>query len=231
MLVLIAFITGCNKSKTVDDSNQVPQETAEKIFKSSNPNAMDVIWEQEGEFMEAEFTENGIEKSILYDVDGNVVETETAINTGQLPESIPVYINENYPGAEIEEAEKLENSEGTFFVVAIESENDEEMELLFGESGSFIEELIEMDDEGAGGDDDEGDEDGGEENEVVIDVADLPDAVLEYVGQNYSDFTITEAEMETKQDGVFYEVELTGPDGEEVDLIFDQNWNFIGIED
>ena len=222
ILISVVLLTSCNKTKTADDSKQVPQKTMEENFKTSNPDAKDVSWETEGEFKEVEYTQNGVTKSIVYDAEGKVIETETEINVDQLPATILAYINDNYPDTEIEEAEKLENSEGNFFEVEIETTNDEEIELMFSSEGSFINEVIETETEE--------DDDEGEENEVEIDPTELPAAILEYIGQNYSDYALTEAEKEITEEGIFYEVELTSPDGEELDLIFDQDGNFIEIE-
>ncbi len=54
--------------------------------------------------------------------------------------------------------------------------------------------------------------------------------MTKYVTQNYADYTITEAEKETTNEGVFFEVELKNADGEELDLVFDEAGNFIEIE-
>jgi len=37
-------------------------------------------------------------------------------------------------------------------------------------------------------------------------------------------------QIETTEEGVFYEVELITPGGEELDLVFDENGNFIEVE-
>ncbi len=221
--LLLYSCNGPNKEKPQDQDQTNPAETN---FKSQYPDVTDVTWEQEGEFTEAEFEQNGIEISILYDADGNVIETETEIDVNQLPEIITTYISENYSGSEIEEVEKIESAKGNFFEVEIENENDQEVELLFDAVGNFVKEIIETDDEGE--EDDEGEVEEG--NEVEIEISELPDGVTDYINQNYAGYTITEAEKETVEEGLFYEVELQSPDGEELDLIFDSEGNFVEIE-
>ena len=147
LLILIAVLSSCNNSETANKTEMVPQERTEKSFEISNPNAKDVSWEKDGEFVEVEFTENGIEKSILYNSEGNVVESETEIDVDQLPEAILLFIADNYPEAEIEEAETLENTEGSFFEVEIENQNEGETELLFSADGVFVKEVLEHDDD------------------------------------------------------------------------------------
>jgi len=73
------------------------------------------------------------------DENGKVIKTETEIDIDQLPEIALTYINENYPGYELEEVEKIESAKGTFLEVEIEHETDEEIELLFDFNGKFIE--------------------------------------------------------------------------------------------
>lgn len=224
ILISCALVISCS-TNTKDSNEQVLKKSLEEDFKASNPDAKNISWEVEGDYKEVEYTENGIEKSILYDAEGKIIESEIEIEAEQLGETILTYIEENYPEAEIEEAEKVKNADGIFYEVEIETEDDQEIELLFSKDGSYIKEEIETDDEG------EEDDVEGEENEVEIDPSELPAAIVEYIDQNYPDYSITEAEKETSEDGTFFEVELTSPDGEEIDLVFDLDGNFLEIEE
>ncbi len=148
LFIVSALLFSCNGPTKEKQENQDQTNPTEANFKSQYPDAKDVEWEVEGEYTEAEFMQDGMEISILYDKEGNVIETETVIDVSQLPESVVIYIAENYPESEIEEAEKIESAKGNFFEVEIENENDEEIELLFDADGNFVEEVIEVDDEG-----------------------------------------------------------------------------------
>jgi len=147
LFIVSALLFSCNgptreKQESKDQTN--PSETH---FKSQYPDAKDVEWETEGEYSEVDFEQNGLEVSVLYDKDGNVVETETEIDINLIPESVQVYITENYPNFEIEEVEKVESDKGVFFEVAIANDNDEEIDLLFDASGNFIEAEVEEEEE------------------------------------------------------------------------------------
>jgi hypothetical protein len=83
-------------------NEQFTQKALEESFKTSNPGAKDVSGEMDGNLKVVEFTENGIKKSIVYDKDGKVVESETEISIDDLSGPILAYIGENYPEAEIE---------------------------------------------------------------------------------------------------------------------------------
>lgn len=227
LIIVSALLFSCNGPTKEKQENQDQTNPAEANFKSQYPDAKNVEWEEEGEYTEAEFEQEGAEISILYDKEGNVMQTETEIDVNQLPESVGTYISDNYPESEIEEAEKIESAKGNFFEVEIENENDEEIELLFDADGNFVEEVIEADDEGENDNDGEEVE---EENEIEIEVSELPEGVIKYVTQNYAEYTITEAEKETTEERVFFEVELKNADGLDVDLVFDEKGNFIEIE-
>lgn len=59
-------------------------------------------------------------------------------------------------------------------------------------------------------------------------IEDLPEAILDYIAENYPDSTIEEAEREKNRHGdIIYEVELDT--GEE--LTFDEAGNFLGVEE
>ncbi|GAA4320024.1 hypothetical protein GCM10023115_46810 [Pontixanthobacter gangjinensis] len=153
---------------------------------------------------------NGIE--LVFDQDGNFlgIDDDSDDDFGdeyllvsEIPQNILDFIEANFPGVEIDEAERENN--GNY---EIELEND--VELVFDANGNFL---------GQGEDENE-DEDDDEE----IDPADLPQNILDYISENYPDNTIIEAEIE--DDG---EYEVTLNNG--VELEFDSEGNFLSAED
>jgi hypothetical protein len=160
-LIVLSFLAfSCSQTKSDKPDNL---NSAEASFKADYPDVKDYEWEDDGEYKEVEFEYEGMEISILYDKDGNFIQKEIEIAISELPEAITTYITENYPDAEVEEAETLESKEGSFYEVGIENDNDEEIELIFDANGNFVKQNIEPEDEG-----DEGDDDEEEENEVEI---------------------------------------------------------------
>ena len=61
-------------------------------------------------------------------------------------------------------------------------------------------------------------------SDAYVNPASLPQSILNYISTNYPDNTITEAEIEDNNN---YEVELNN----DVELVFDQQGNFLGIDD
>ncbi|TRO65255.1 PepSY-like domain-containing protein [Christiangramia sabulilitoris] len=154
-------------------------------------NGLELIFDSAGNFL-------GIDDDENEDFDDEYIPVE------EIPQNILDFINSNFPGIEIDEAERENN--GNY---EIELEND--VELIFDANGNF---LGRAEDENE--DDDEDDED--------IDPANLPQNVLDYISENYPDNTIIEAEIE---DDGGYEVTLNNG----VELEFDAAGNFQSAED
>ena len=138
---IILFLASCSKDSNESKKPEMPK-VVEDNFKAQNPTTKDVKWEKEGDLFEAEFEDNGMEKSIVYDKNGNVIATESEIAVADLPSAITQYITDHYNSYSIEEAEKEEKSDGTFFEVQIES-GEQEMDLIFDSQGQFVKQEIE----------------------------------------------------------------------------------------
>ena len=153
-------------------------------------NGLELVFDSEGSFL-------GI------DDDENDDFGDEHIPVSDIPQNILDFINDNFPGAEIDEAEKENN--GNY---EIELEND--VELIFASNGDFL---------GLGED-----ENGNEDDEDEINPADLPQNILDYISTNYPNNSIIEAEI--KDDG---EYEITLNNGVEIE--FDAEGNFLSAED
>jgi uncharacterized membrane protein YkoI len=218
------FLFGCKSNTAVDEETGDIPAVVKNNFQSQYTKSTDVEWEAEGDNYEAEFLENGKEMSVVYDPQGNLIETETEIETDVLPTGIFTYINENHPNSELEEAESVENQDGQFFEVTIEDENDIEIELLFDPDGVMISSTVEEDNS-------ETEDEEMEEQETEIEISALPESITTYIANNYAGFTIQEAELEETDEGTFYDVELKNQDGQTIELLFDETGNFLKIEE
>ena len=151
-LMLVAglfLLSACSLNSSEISIGDLPQEVAAD-FELRHPNSKKLKWEKEGDFWEAEFKENGVEVSTIYDADFNWVRTEREISVSDLPNVILTYVNENYAGSKIEEAESFESSEeGNGYIVEI-GINKQELELFFTGEGEFLRQALEEED----GDDD-----------------------------------------------------------------------------
>lgn len=137
---------------------------------------------------------------LLFDGEGNFLEEkdkggdEDHIAFEDLPQSILDYISANYPDKDFVKAEKEKNGYEIKLTGGIE--------LYFDEEGNLIKEEVEDEDK----------------NHVAIE--DLPQAILDYIAENYPDKKIVKAELEEDK----YMIRLNS----NIKLLFDLEGNFLG---
>ena len=155
---------------------------------------------EDGQDIYEVYLSNGME--LYFDSNGNYLgmdDDSSYINVSALPQSIKDYISNNYPNAAILYAEEDYDDGQTIYEVKL----DNGMELEFDSNGN----LLSSDDDN-------------------IPIAQLPQAILDYVSNDYPNNTIVEAEFEFENGQKMYEVELDN----ELELYFDMNGNFIKSE-
>ena len=85
-----------------------------QAFEKAYPNAEEVEFEEEKNdakvVYEVEFKESGREYEVLFDSNGQILQTEEALDVKALPEPIIQAIFKEYPEAIIEDAEKITSS-------------------------------------------------------------------------------------------------------------------------
>ena len=130
LFLALSLTTFCSAQKI--KASAVPAAVKNK-FAALYPNVKSEKWEKEGANYEAEFDQNKSEISVLFDADGNLIETETEIAVSELPQATKDYCAKNFPGKKIHEASKIVSANGT---VTYEAEVD--ADYIFDASGNFI---------------------------------------------------------------------------------------------
>jgi Putative beta-lactamase-inhibitor-like, PepSY-like len=134
VLVPIVIITiACPAQK-----NNVPKAIID-AFTLKFPSATNVKWGKESaREYEAEFKMNDKEVSANFRLDGSWVETETTINSSELPPGVTNALNTKYPGAVISLAEKIEKP-GTNIRYEVNIKmNGKKKELELDAEGEFV---------------------------------------------------------------------------------------------
>ncbi|MEQ9425544.1 MAG: PepSY-like domain-containing protein [Cyclobacteriaceae bacterium] len=144
------ILASCSNDEGIN-IDQIPTEVISD-FEGRHPGNSGITWEREGNYYEAEFFENGLEKEIVYDLDGNWIQSECEMSMDDVPAAAIAYIEVNYPGASLDKAEAITRPDGDYVEVEI-TDGKKEYELLFDLDGNFIEEVIEADNDEDGGDD------------------------------------------------------------------------------
>lgn len=108
ILFLIPFILPAQETE--------PQMIVQQTMLAKYPGAKKIKWQQEGESnWEAEFKWDGIKYEVVYDQDGNRLETERELMDDEIPERFRKALANEYPDHKIVEAEWLETLEGIFY--------------------------------------------------------------------------------------------------------------------
>lgn len=137
LMMVAAMITSLTFAQKLQEKD-VPAQV-KTAFQKQYPKASDVKWDKEGEKYEASFDLNKVDHSVLFDAQGNLLETEVEIELSQLPKGVLDYIKANYKGQKVKEAAKITDAKGT---VTYEAEI-KGMDLLFDSNGKFIKEIKE----------------------------------------------------------------------------------------
>ncbi len=106
-------------------------------FNKMYPSAKEVKWDKEKDNYEVSFEENEMDNSILFDANGNVVETEIEIELNKLPSQILEYVKTHYSNQKVKDAAQITDAKGTITYEAELKGKD----LLFDSNGKFIKEM------------------------------------------------------------------------------------------
>jgi len=135
LMTVAAMITSLTFAQKLQEKD-VPA-SVKTAFQKNFPQAKVEKWEKEGSNFEAEFELNKTEQSVLFDPQGNLLETEVEIELNQLPKGVLEYVKANYIGQKVKEAAKITDAKGT---VIYEAEI-KGMDILFDSIGKFIKEI------------------------------------------------------------------------------------------
>lgn len=112
--------------------------TAVKIaFQKNYPQIKAIKWDKEDDNFEASYELDDIDNSILFDKQGNILESEIEIKTTQLPQGVLEYVKTNYKTLTVDEVAKITHNNGAV-VYEVEMKK---MDLLFDSNGKFIKEI------------------------------------------------------------------------------------------
>ena len=126
MLILFFFALPFLVVSQKADPPMVVQQTMLAKYQG----AKKLKWEQEeGNLWEANFIWEGIRYEVVYDNQGNRVETQRQLADDEIPEKFITALSKDYPGYEIDEAWWIETLDGIFYEFELEGK-DGEVEVL-----------------------------------------------------------------------------------------------------
>lgn len=110
LLLAIGFTTFTAYAQKMKEAT-LPASVKES-FSKQYPGIKGAKWEKENENYEAEFINNKVETSVLYNAFGSLLETEIELKTSELPKEVSEYVAKNMAGKNVKEASKITNAKG-----------------------------------------------------------------------------------------------------------------------
>lgn len=134
MVVLVAAIGTQGNARQLK-ADKVPAAVKTAFIKQYP--GITAKWEKEDGLFEASFKQNGVSVSAMYEANGTLTETETAIKITALPAAALAYVKEYYTGKTIKEAAKITKADGAVNYEAEVNGKD----LIFDVNGNFLKEM------------------------------------------------------------------------------------------
>jgi hypothetical protein len=133
IIASLLFVITMNAQKIKE--SEVPA-TIKTAFAKQFPGMKVEKWEKENGAYEAEFDNEKVETSVLFDNNGALLATEKKIEISELPLSVVDYVSKNLTGKKIKEASIITDAKET---VTYEAEVDK-VDYIFDSKGKFIKE-------------------------------------------------------------------------------------------
>jgi|GEM_PF-1858955 len=145
ILVLCIAIVACSQT------DKIPK-TVQKAFQKLYPDVAEVKWDQENEeTFEASFQVDSVAISIVIDKTGKLLETETYLSAGALPDTVRAFVQINYPECQISEAARIVDSEGVVTYEAEVGNDSTKVDLMFDVAGLPLQKPAEAEEDAEGG--------------------------------------------------------------------------------
>ncbi|PHN06117.1 DUF4382 domain-containing protein [Flavilitoribacter nigricans] len=168
----------------------------------------------------------GSEKIYLsFDLDGNFLQSAVKIDETELPEAVTTAIAEGYPDYTISnnKSYKIERADAAVWFKTRIKNDAGYLEVTYTEDGTLVCGTEVSDDDGDEDEDEDGEEEEEEEDEEIT-IDDLPEAVVDFLDENYTDYEFT-IDAQTFCDGTEIYL-LKGDNGSNTILLyFDLDWN------
>lgn len=136
--LLIPLCFACQGQAQRSAEDQVPA-AVRTAFAARFPHATAVKWERENATEhEAEFKDQGVERSASFDPQGTWLETETAIAEAALPAPVRATLARDHAGRRVKECERVETAtQGTLYEVEVQ-DGGKVLEVRLSETGTVL---------------------------------------------------------------------------------------------
>lgn len=143
--ILVLVVAGI-LSFSCTERKYSPDSAVKTTLKSMFPNAYFVEWEMEAGYIHAEFTYEGNEKDVWFDMDGKWLMTETDIRASKIPAAIKTALTQTkYADWRIDDVDYIEFYNADPVYVLDVEKGESEVSLYFAPDGTLKQEKNEKD--------------------------------------------------------------------------------------
>jgi hypothetical protein len=143
IIVFIAVALATTAQAQKISADKVPSVVT-KVFNAKFPKAEKVKWEMENKKdFEANFKAGTAEQSATFTSQGKWIETETEIESSQLPQAVQQTVAKEFAGYKTKEASKVEKeTNGNFYEVEV-AKGKEVLEVALSDKGEVLSKKVE----------------------------------------------------------------------------------------
>ena len=144
-LFTILVSTSCDKEYDIRRIDA----TFSNALTSQFPNAVWVEWERNYDFYVAEFYQDGTQLKVWFNEDAKWCMTETDLGRDmkKLPAAVlEAFEKTQYTAWMIDDLDKYERADGTFYLIEIDLEGKKDRDLYFSENGTLLKDSAETGD-------------------------------------------------------------------------------------
>lgn len=146
-LLSVVFLTSCEKDDDLHVSD-VPGVVMDS-FVAKFPNASRTEWEKKGNYVVADFWQDGMELTVWYASDGEWLMTEydLGVNLSALPQTVQTALqNGQYGTWRVDDIDKFERSNDVFYLIDVETQGQQDRNLYFAPDGQLLKDEVDKED-------------------------------------------------------------------------------------
>ena len=143
-LMGVVVLTGCDNDDDDIRVSDVPKEVM-NTFEAKFPNVSRAEWENKLGYYVADFWQEGMETQVWIDskAEWKMTELDLGVNLQLLPEAVRnAFQNGQYANWRVDDIDKYERTDGTFYLIEIETKGEQDRDLFFAPDGSILKDEV-----------------------------------------------------------------------------------------
>ena len=143
-MLAVVVLTGCDNDDDDIRVSDVPKEVM-NTFEAKFPNVSRAEWENKLGYYVADFWQEGMETQVWIDSKAawKMTELDLGVNLQLLPEAVQnAFQSGQYANWRVDDIDKYERTDGTFYLIEIETKGEQDRDLFFAPDGSILKDEV-----------------------------------------------------------------------------------------